>query len=105
MTKLILFSSCIIAVFADMLLVWWAKGKTHPAWSIVVAMILVNVAGLIWAYAMYKGIESTTAIISYSLLTVAGCSFLGYFFFQETLSITNAIGLILGIIALIMISV
>lgn len=104
MNKLLLFTSCGLAVVADMLFVWWAKHQTHPLWCIVVGMILLNITGLMWAYTMYKGVESATAITIYSLLTVAGCTFLGYVVFQETLTTVNAIGLILGVIALIMIS-
>ena len=105
MNKLLLFTSCGLAVIADMLFVWWAKNHSHPLWCIIVGMILLNITGLLWAYTMYKGIESATAITLYSLLTVAGCSFLGYVVFHETLTTVNAIGLALAAIALILISI
>jgi multidrug transporter EmrE-like cation transporter len=104
MNKFLLFLSCIIAVIADMGFVWWAKNPTHPIWFLVGAIIL-NIIGLaIWAYTMRNGIESAMAITAYSLMTVAGCSFLGVVIFKEALSTVNAIGMILAMIALVLIS-
>jgi multidrug transporter EmrE-like cation transporter len=104
MTKLILFLSCIIAVIADMALVWWAKQPDHPIMALVLGIVL-NLCGLmVWAYSMRKGIESAMAITVYALFTVAACSLLGFLIFKEPLSFTNSIGLGLALIALIMIS-
>lgn len=104
MDKLILFTSCIVAVIADMLMVWWAKKAEHPVYAIVLGMILLNVAGLAWMLSMKRGIESATAITVYSLFTVVGCSFLGFVIFHEPLSFINFIGIGLALIALILIS-
>jgi len=77
MNKLLLIASCVVAVVADMLFVWWAKKDTSSrAWSWIIGMVLLNVATLVWMYTMRKGIESATAITFYALFTVAGCSFL-----------------------------
>lgn len=105
LNKLLLIASCVVAVAADMLFVWWAKRDAHPVWSWIVGIILLNVATLVWMYTMRKGIESATAITFYALFTVAGCSFLGFVIFNEPLSVINSIGLILGFIALILISI
>lgn len=105
MNKLLLFASCFIAVVADMLLVWWAKNPKHPLWSLIIAVILNSIGMFIWTYTMKNGIESATAITFYALFTVAGCSFLGFVIFNEPLSMTNTIGLIMGFIALILISI
>ena len=86
--KLLLIASCVLAVISDMLFVWWAKNQSHQIWYLVVAMLLLNVTGLLWSYTMYKGIESATAITFYALLTVAGCSFLGFVIFGEHISLT-----------------
>ncbi len=104
MNKLLLIASCVVAVVADMLFVWWAKRDNHPQWSWITGIVLLNIATLVWMYTMRKGIESATAITFYALFTVAGCSFLGFVIFKESLSLVNSIGLVLGFIALIMIS-
>jgi multidrug transporter EmrE-like cation transporter len=104
MNKLLLFASCVLAVAADMLLVWWAKKSTHPSLSLILGLALVNAGALVWAYTMKKGIESATAITFYALFTVAGCSLLGFLVFKEHLTRINAIGLVLALIALVMIS-
>ena len=88
-----------------MLFVWWAKRDNHPTWSWVLGIILLNIATIIWMYTMRKGIESATAITFYALFTVVGCSFLGFVVFYEPLSFINLLGIVLGIIALIMISI
>lgn len=105
MNKLLLFFSCALAVVADMLFVWWAKKPLHPKLSLIIGMILLNVTAIIWAYTMRKGIESATAITIYALFTMAGCTALGYFMFDENLSTINWIGMVLAAIALIMISI
>lgn len=105
MNQLILFTSCFVAVIADMMFVWWAKRETHPSFVLIIGIILCNVAAFVWAYSMRKGIESATAITFYALFTVAGCSFLGFIIFHEHLSMVNGIGLVLAIIALIFISI
>lgn len=105
MNKLLLIASCVVAVLADTLLVWWAKKESHPTYAIVLGMILMNVAGFIWAYTMRKGIESAMAITFYALFTVAACSFLGFVIFHEPLSITNIVGIFLALIALVLIGI
>ncbi len=105
MNKLILVASCVVAVVSDMLLVWWAKKDNHPTLAIITGLVLMNIAGFIWAYTMRHGIESATAITFYALFTVAGCSFLGFVIFKESLSLINSLGLIIALIALIMISI
>ncbi len=103
MNKILLIASCLVAVIADMLLVWWAKKESHPLYAAILGMVLINIASIVWMYTMRKGIESATAITFYALFTVAGCSFLGFIIFQEHLSMTNGIGIILAFIALILI--
>jgi multidrug transporter EmrE-like cation transporter len=105
MNKLLLVASCMVAVVADMLLVWWAKRENHPAWSWIIGLVLLNIATLVWMYTMRNGIESATAITFYALFTVAGCSFLGFVIFKEHLHIINTIGLALALVALILISI
>ncbi len=104
MNQFLLLVSCFVAVIADMLFVWWAKKDTHPTIAMILALVLCNIAALVWSYTMRKGIESATAITFYALFTVAGCSFLGFVIFKEPLSFTNTVGLILAIVALILIS-
>ena len=83
MNKLLLFFSCVVAVIADMSFVWWAKKDTHPNWTWIIGIVLLNIATLVWMYTMRKGIESATAITFYALFTVTGCSFLGFIIFHE----------------------
>ncbi len=104
MNKLLLIVSCVVAVAADMLFVWWAKRGSHPTWSAIVGIVLLNTATIVWMYTMKKGIESATAITFYALFTVAGCSFLGFVIFKEPLSFINGLGLLLAIVALVLIS-
>lgn len=103
MNKILLTLSCVIAVFADMSFVWWAKKDSHPILSMILGIFLMNLASLIWMYTMRKGIESATAITFYALFTVAGCSLLGFIVFKEQLSFINSVGLILSVFALILI--
>lgn len=103
MNKLLLFFSCIVAVIADMLFVWWAKRDNHPVFAMILGMVLLNIASIAWMYTMRKGIESATAITFYALFTVAGCSFLGFVVFKEPLSLMNGIGIGLALVALVLI--
>ncbi len=105
MNKVLLIASCLVAVIADMMMVWWAKKDAGHNFMLVLAIILVNIASIIWAYTMRKGIESAIAITFYALFTVAGCSFLGFVVFHEHLSMANFIGIILALIALILIGI
>ncbi len=105
MNKILLIASCLVAVIADMMMVWWAKKDTGHNFILVLAIVLVNVASLIWAYTMRKGIESAIAITFYALFTVAGCSFLGFIVFHESLSIINLVGIVLALIALFLIGI
>lgn len=105
MNKILLIASCLVAVIADMMMVWWAKKDTGHNFMLILALIFVNVASLIWAYTMRKGIESAIAITFYALFTVAGCSFLGFIVFHEPLSATNLVGIVLALIALVLIGI
>jgi len=103
--KLILVLSCLIAVVADMFLVWWAKKGTHPVLCLAAGFILLNLAGYIWAYSMRNGIESAVAITFYAIATVIGCSALGVVIFREPLSTVNGVGIVIGLIALVLVSI
>jgi multidrug transporter EmrE-like cation transporter len=103
-SRLLLFASCIVAVVADMLFVWWAKEESHPIPAMVLGLVLLNIASVVWMYTMREGIESATAITFYALFTVAGCSFLGFVVFKEHLSPINVTGLALSVVALVFIS-
>lgn len=105
MDKLILFTSCIVAVIADTLLVFYAKTKEHTPWFLIIGIILMNIAAIVWTISMRKGIESSIAITFYALFTVAACSAIGVLIFGEQLSVVNAIGIILALIALVMIGI
>jgi len=105
MNKFWLVVSCLTAVIADMLFVWWAKKDTHPSWAWIIGIVLLNIATIVWMYTMRKGIESATAITFYALITVTGCSFLGFVIFKEPMRIVNVIGICLALIALILIGV
>ena len=103
MNKFLLIISCVVAVVADMLFVWWAKKDNHSNWAWIIGILLLNIATIVWMYTMRKGIESATAITFYALFTVAGCSFLGIIIFKEVISTLNITGLILALIALFLI--
>jgi multidrug transporter EmrE-like cation transporter len=101
----LLIASCIIAVIADMLFIFWAKKETHPTWLIGMAFLLNTIGTIIWIYCLRFGIESAFAITFYALFTVAGCSVVGYFVFKEHLSVVNFIGLILSVLSILLISI
>lgn len=103
MQKIILISSCLLAVVADTLFVLYAKSKSHANWLLISGLTLIVFASAIWAYSMRKGIESTMAITYYALLTVIACSLVGVLIFHESLSPLNIAGIILALIALVMI--
>lgn len=104
MNKLLLILSCIIAVIADMLFVWYAKKESHPVLAMIIALICSNISIWVWSYTMRHGIESPMAITTYCLLTMTGCTMLGCFVFNEHLSMINWIGIGLSFIALLLIS-
>lgn len=104
MNKLLLFLSCVIAVVSDISYVWYSKNNEHSLTALVIGIIGSIISVSIWVYTMKHGIESTMAITVYALLTVAGCSCLGYFIFHEPLSLQNKIGLLLAMAALLLIS-
>lgn len=104
MNKLLLLFSCILAVVADMIWVWWAKSKDHSKGLLITGYMFSLIALVLWIYSMLKGITAAQAITIYALFTIAGCTALGYLVFNENLSTTNWIGMILAVIALIMIS-
>ncbi len=101
----LLICSCIVAVIADMLLVWWAKKEAHPLIFLIGGFILLNIAGFVWAYSMKIGTESAVAITFYALATVIGCAFLGIVIFKEPISMLNGIGMVLGLIALVLVGI
>ena len=103
MNKLILFISCIVAVIADTLFVFYAKTKNHNMILVIAGLILMNVSALVWTYSMRKGIESSIAITFYALFTVTACSIIGIFIFKEHMSAMNLAGILLALIALLMI--
>jgi hypothetical protein len=47
MRKFILIMSCIFAVVADMLFVWWAKSKDHHVMYLLAGIMTVNVICLL----------------------------------------------------------
>ena len=104
-SKIILFSSCILAVCSDMMLVLWSKNIKHE-WWLFVGAILLNILGIIiWCYSMRKGIESAQAITIYAIFTVAGCSLIGHILFKEELSTVNVVGLILSLLSVILVRI
>ncbi len=103
MDKLILFVSCIVAVIADTLFVFYAKTKVHTPIFLFFAIVLMNISALVWTYSMRKGIEPSIAITFYALFTVAACTIVGVFVFKDHISTINVIGIILALIALLMI--
>jgi multidrug transporter EmrE-like cation transporter len=105
MNTVLLFVSCISAVVADMLLVWFSKDLHHNKIVLLAGVIIINLATFLWTYTMYKGIESATAITCYALFTVVGCSFLGIVVFKESISTVNAFGMGLGLLSLILVSI
>lgn len=103
MDKLILFISCIVAVFADTLFVFYAKTKHNTPIFLISAIVLMNASALVWTYSMRKGIESSIAITFYALFTVAACTTIGVFIFKDRLSTMQVVGIFLALIALLMI--
>lgn len=100
-----LFVSCIGAVIADMLFVYWAKSTSHQKWIFFSAYFLSSCCIILWSYTMKLGLKSANAIAIYALFTMAGCTLLGYYLFSEQLSLPNWIGLFLAAIAIILISI
>ena len=105
MDKLILLVSCGVAVVADTFFVFYAKTAKITPTYLGAALVLMNIAALVWTYSMRKGIESSMAITFYALFTVAACSSVGVFVFKDRLSTLNVIGLFLALIALVLISI
>lgn len=102
--KLLLYSSCLIAVIADMLFVYCAKTEKASTFLLIGTFLLNAIGCFIWVYCMKKGIESAIAITVYAIITTLGCTLLGSLLFKEHLSVINIIGIFTAILALILIN-
>lgn len=105
MLKFLLYISCVLAVLSDMLMVLWAKNSKHPIWYLIVAIVLIIATWFFWLYPIYKGFKISIAISLYAIFSIIGCCFVGIVIYHEQLSIINIIGIVLGLIALIMVSI
>lgn len=102
MKQLLLILSCLIAVISDMAYVMFAK---FPAINFLIIGVIGSLISIsLWIYAMRVGVESSTAITYYCVLTMIGCTLLGHIIFHEQLSLTNWLGIFLAIISLILIA-
>lgn len=101
MSKVYLLSSSIIAVIVDMLLTLWAK--TGSNWKLVLALILLPISAYMWAISMKLGEEASVAITLYSLFTILGCTWLGYYL-NEPMNLSKMIGIVLAIVAIVLIN-
>ena len=104
MNKLLLYLSCLIAVFADMLFVIYAKSIKSIIGVLIIAILLNALGVAIWTYSMKKGIEAPMAITVYAVLTVIGCSLTGNILFKEQISLLNWIGIVLASFSMYLIS-
>lgn len=76
---------------------------TNKWWLVLIACVSTGLSSAAWSYGLKKGITLTagTPIISISLmLTIV---LIGFFYYQESLSWTNVLGICFGIMGIILI--
>ncbi|MEI8338148.1 MAG: hypothetical protein WCF92_03315 [bacterium] len=80
---------------------WSIENKNY---LIVVGMLLYSIGTAIWAYSLRYELLSKSISI-FSVLNLIFIILAGIIFFKETLSIVNTIGIILGVVSIIFLSI
>lgn len=89
-------------VTADVLFKKWSLGsKNH--W-LIIGLIIYIIGTTFWAYSLKYG-HLSMAISVFAVLNLIILVLVGVFVFKEDLSLTNKIGIILGIIGIVLIEI
>lgn len=88
-------------VFADILLKKWIIESNTTLFAI--AMVLYVISVIFWAYSLKYQMLSK-AITIFAVVNLIVIVLVGVIFFKESLNTTNIIGIILGILSVVLIS-
>lgn len=88
-----------VAIWADVILKAAANGKNY--WLLLLGACLYFVQAIFW-YEAYKVGKFSTVAIVYSIFTIILSIGLGVVLFQEKVGVREIVGIVLGIIAVIL---
>lgn len=89
-------------VIADILFKYWSIGsRTYLLW---LGIILYSAGTVIWAYSL-KHEYLSKAITIFTVMNLVAVVLIGVFIFHENLSLTNKLGILLGIASVILVQI
>ena len=91
-----------LEVPADVLFKKWSLGS--KSWWLIIGLVIYMIGTTFWAYSLKYG-HLSKAISIFTILNLVILVLVGVFIFKEDLSLTNKIGIILGIIGIILIEI
>ena len=91
-----------LEVAADVLFKKWSLGS--KSYLLIIGLVIYIVGTTFWAYSLKYG-HLSKAISIFAILNLIILVLIGVFVFKEDLSLTNKIGIILGIIGIILIEI
>ena len=91
-----------LEVAADVLFKKWSLES--KSWWLIVGLVIYMIGTTFWAYSLKYG-HLSKAISIFAILNLIILVLVGVFIFKEDLSLTNKIGIVLGIIGVILIEI
>lgn len=91
-----------LEVAADVLFKKWSLGSKN--YWLIIGLAVYMIGTTFWAYSLKYG-NLSKAISIFAVLNLIILVLIGVLFFKEDLSLTNKIGIILGIIGIILIEI
>lgn len=98
---LLLAPAVTLEVFADIFFKLWANN--NRSLLLAVGIILYALGTLAWAYSL-KFEQLSKAITLFTVVNLVAVILVGVFFFKENLNATSTLGIILGIISVVLLS-
>ncbi len=90
----------IIEAFGDSLLEKW--GLVNKPIFLVIGMLIYFISTLLWAYSLrYETLSKAIVVVTAMNVIIAVC--IGVFYFKESLSLVNKLGIVFAIVAIILI--
>lgn len=100
--QLLLFLSALSVVLGDFFAKYWSTNQRKLFFA--VALLAYFLSGVLFIPALLKERLVISAML-YTLFSVSGFLFIGLIIFKESLSMLEAVGVVLGIVALIILAV
>ena len=88
-------------IFADFLFKKWVIGSNK--WFLIIGICAYLISTIFWAFSLrYESLSKAISI--FTILSLIVVVLMGVYVFNEHLSITNVIGIVLGIVSIILVS-